>query len=425
MRSLGMVLLLVVSGILAGCTSPQEWEESVYVTTVPEGLETSPRFLKQVPVPEHLLTRPTYEDGEKRPGDGYTDDLLKTQRRITDRSYRDKPLTNGFTLSGLVGTADNPVCICDVEFVFENKAAQASPPRLDIKNSVHVLIDNVTVYGGGILFHDSDHVTVTRSRFIDSGGISSWTNTNNGLVYDNDFISNFGPMHPYDHPPVYERCWPDTVICGGTGVALYDGDRWTIEHNHFDGVHGVGGTGGPTDVQVHHNSFYNSGGILLTGGRTEATWNLMRGWGLGNIFSGGSAESRIENNSIVLEGKIDHRDHLIDQQPGVLVVNCKICTISNNDFIGFGLGYQNRGGGRVMIVETSTIYADGNYWGSLTDPREPNGVWIWNVDDSPIDIAHWRLEPQHPLDEAVVTPYYEDAGFWAELIVEDPTRLIT
>lgn len=196
---------------------------------------------------------------------------------------------------------------------------------------------------------------------------------------------------------------------------LWSGDRWNIEHNHFDGAFGVSGGGGPTDIHVTHNSFYNGGRVLLTDGHTSATWNKIRGWAWSSINIAGSTTSRIENNSIALQTKIDISDEVLDQAPAVDFGRCDYCIVRNNDFIGYGAGHKMEGGGPVLRVLSTYAIADDNYWGSLTDPRTPNGVWIWIGDtESTIDLTRWNLQPQHPVDEITLQPYPDDVPYWSE-----------
>lgn len=384
-------------------------------------LTTGERFLQPVELPPHLAPG-AYEpaEGEKeQPGDGKDDELLVTKRRHTVREADDLPLTGGLWLEGVHGTAENPICICDATFVLWNKTEGRDPTRpVKIRESSHILVDNITIYNGDLLIQWSDNITVSRSQFL--GAIISDYSWDIHVI-DNDFWQQAGPLDFYDVPPLYSECWPsESPTCGFTGINVRGG-RWLIEHNYFDGDGGVGGVGNTRDVRIIHNSFYNGGGMLVGDGDTEVSWNLLRGWGGSGAHIAGSTYARITNNSFVLTTEIDLGDRVFGQTDAIFLPATEFAEIRDNDFIGYGIGAQGRVMATALWVESSTARADSNYWGTLHDPRIPPGTWIHNSPKRPgvIHLDNWDLEPNHDVSLAVAVNE-QDWPYWYSEISGQP-----
>jgi hypothetical protein len=425
-----VITLLIGSGIaIADQPSVESVSDTITVSigggtlTYPADLETGPRWLQTfVPnLPGPYLIQP---DGTQVPGDGKDgDELVITERRITDHDYHDRPQTGSVMGQGIHGTPDAWICICDIELILWNKQA-TDMMFFRFTASSYIWIDNVTVYGGALSIRDSQHVKVTHGTYIDGGGVRNQLSTD-VRVHQNNFIKQQGVLQFYDHPQVLDECWPNHITsCNGTGVVFFGGTRGLVDQNYFTGG---GGTVSTTisNLRVIQNSFYNSGHLLI-GPYGEASWNLIRGWeSAAQIHAPGSIDEPIwiHNNSMVLPHEIDIRGNGYKMMHGVYGISCE-CVVENNDFIGYGLA------GNIMVNAQyiqnpaviaglgSTVYADNNYWGTLHDPRIPEGWWIREYRGGQAIVNTWFTEPIHPVTvSAMYTP--QDIPHWIDQILED------
>jgi hypothetical protein len=401
-----VVLMLTLSGCVSltpGDTpalGEPEWvviEVGGGTIEVPKGFQAGPRFGKPVPLPDHLVN-PWEPDPENRvPGDGHDDGLLILQRRHTDRSYYDMPWTGGARITNVHGTPENPICICDAVFVLGNRSGLDPTGPYRISFSSHILVDNITLYGGGLGFWHSNNIIVTRSTIID--GTIRGDESTDVWIHDNDFYAHRGLLEWYDHPPVLDQCWPSPPRgCLVYGIFILLGGRWLVEHNHFDTPGGIWGIEN-TDSIARHNTLYNGGAIHMGPGTSEVSWNLIRGHGRDAVHFT-PTYGIFANNSIILNHAIDRRDRVYDAQPNI-VAGCSLCIVENNDFIGYGIGRQAGVMPPALWINIANVVANGNYWGTIHDPRLPPDTWIRIDPSSTLVVDNWALEPNHPVSYGV------------------------
>jgi hypothetical protein len=405
-----------------------------------------PRFMQFIEPPVFTRTEEALANPDLVPGDlgdqGGESLPIVTQRRGTSYDYMKEDWTGGILLENIQGSPDAWLCLCDLTINFANENGR--PPTLldrviEITNSRYLWVDNITSTGpGGILLNGGERFIFSNSHFVDSSFLApgGTPDSNHGLVHNLSFTNQRGPLDRYHHPPQEiedllgtndPMCWPhDINPCTLIGIEIIGGTDWTIEWSH---IHGNGGFfTWPHNTILRHNSLYDSGGLTTSGDDSEISWNLIRGHSSGiNLDVRGTSHTEIHNNTIIRPHKIDHREAEISQ-PGLRTVLCEYCKLRDNDFIGYARATTGGpfiappiGEWALDTCGEGTTDASGNYWGTLDDPREPEGVIIRVCDTTTLVLEDWHTEPNHPLPPFLLTADLDDPPYWAERLVRDNT----
>jgi hypothetical protein len=464
--ALGLVALLIFTGLpLTSLAEPETQDHIDYQTIsllggsawVSEDVLASAgdRFLSFQAPPVFTRTQEALADPGLVPGDqGDQEDqeVLINERQVTDYSYMEKDYTGTIHVENVDAPSDEWLCVCDAVFVManENGMAPLSDRLIFLRHSTNVWFDNITLYGGGLGLDNSEHIIISNSLFVDSGGILSdfglgRVPSNHGLIHNITMILQRGPLTFYNtpHREVGDllgtddpMCWPHDTnpTCGlASGIQFRGGENWTVEWSYLHGnmILGTFSAPGLKSITLRHNTLIDTGSLSTGHGTNEISWNLIRGnHARGNLDTRGATETEIHNNTIIRPQKIDHRQ-ITAHAPALTIINCEYCKLRDNDFIGYARYQYGPDPAVDKIGEPvarlfdnldfdDLIDASDNYWGTLHDPREPEDMFIWTDDRVNLVLDSWHTTPTHPVPPLALTLDPRDPPYWVDRIMENP-----